>query len=85
MPDIHLKPVAQADLIYLSHFVSIWAYPTRKCDSKFCMNAAAKTRILKKMFIVNFLHIDPVVFLKTYTNPLPHLTNVEGLIIIILV
>lgn len=64
MPDIHLKPVAQADLIYLSHFVSIWAYPTRKWDSKFCMNAAAKTRILKKMFIVNFLHIDPVVFFE---------------------
>lgn len=49
------------------------------------MNAAAKARILKKTFIVNFLHIDPVFFWKTYTNPLPHLTNVEGLVIIVLV
>lgn len=58
MPAIHLKTVVQADLIYLSLFVSIWAYPTRKLDSKFCMNAAAKNRILKRTFIVNFLHND---------------------------
>lgn len=64
MPAIHLKPSVQADLIYLSLFVSIWAYPTRKWDSKFYMNGASETRILKKTFIVN-LYIDPVCFWKT--------------------
>lgn len=85
MPAIHLKTVVQADLIYLSSFVSIWAYPTRIWDSKFCMDEASKPRILKRTFIVNFLNNDPVFFWKTYTSPLPHLTNVEGLIIIVLV